>query len=70
MKYCLIKDRGDFTFIIFAIYILVSINQINRLHLLSWGHAVALLVEALCYGPEGREFDSRCGHVIFFFRFS
>jgi hypothetical protein len=23
------------------------------------GHAVALLVEALCYKPEGSEFDSR-----------
>jgi hypothetical protein len=24
-----------------------------------WGHAVALLVEALCYKPEGRGFESR-----------
>ena len=23
-----------------------------------WGHMVAQLVEALCYKPEGREFDS------------
>jgi hypothetical protein len=30
-----------------------------------WGHAVALLVEALCYKPEGREFDSRWGQRIF-----
>jgi hypothetical protein len=29
-------------------------------------HAVAWLVEALCYKPEGRRFDSRCGHSIFF----
>jgi hypothetical protein len=29
------------------------------------GHAVAQLVEALCYKPEGRGFDSRSGHWIF-----
>ena len=29
-------------------------------HLLTaWGHAVAHLVEALSYKPEGRRFDSR-----------
>jgi hypothetical protein len=28
------------------------------------GHAIALLVQALCYKPEGRGFDSRC-HWIF-----
>jgi hypothetical protein len=27
-----------------------------------WGHPVAQLVEALCYKPEGRGFDSRCCH--------
>jgi hypothetical protein len=27
--------------------------------------AVAYLVEALCYKPEGRGFDSRSGHWIF-----
>jgi len=27
-----------------------------------WGHAVAQLVEALRYKPEGRGFDSRCCH--------
>jgi hypothetical protein len=26
---------------------------------LIWGHAVAELVEALCYKPEGRGFESR-----------
>ena len=26
------------------------------------GHAVVQLVEALCYKPEGRGFDSRWGH--------
>jgi hypothetical protein len=30
------------------------------------GHAVAQLVEALCYKPEGRGFKSRWGHWIFF----
>jgi hypothetical protein len=28
-------------------------------YLIPWGHAVAQLVEALRYKPEGREFDSR-----------
>jgi hypothetical protein len=27
-----------------------------------WGHAVAQLVEALRYKPEGRGFDSQCCH--------
>ena len=31
------------------------------------GHAVAQLVEALRYKPEGRGFDSRYRHLIFFF---
>ena len=29
---------------------------------LNWGHAVAQLVEALRYKPEGRWFDSRWCH--------
>jgi hypothetical protein len=29
------------------------------------GHAVAKLVETLCYEQEGGEFDSRWGHLIF-----
>ena len=29
---------------------------------LKLGHAVALLIEALLYKPEGRGFDSRCYH--------
>jgi hypothetical protein len=33
----------------------------------SWGHAVAYMVEALCYKPEGLGFDSRRGHWIFQF---
>jgi hypothetical protein len=33
-----------------------------------WGHAVAHLVEALRYKPEGREFDSRWCHWNFSFR--
>jgi hypothetical protein len=32
-----------------------------------WGHAVAELVEALCYKSEGRGFDCRWGHWIFQF---
>ena len=31
-----------------------------------WGHAVAQLVEALCYKPGGRGFDFRWCHWIFF----
>ena len=31
-----------------------------------WGHAVAQLVEALRYRPEGRGFNSRWCHWIFF----
>jgi hypothetical protein len=31
----------------------------------TWGHAVAQLVEALGYKPEGRGFDSRWCHWIF-----
>jgi hypothetical protein len=27
---------------------------------------LALMAEALCYKPEGRGFDSLCGHLIFF----
>jgi hypothetical protein len=30
--------------------------------IMSRGHAVAQLVEALRYNPEGRRFDSRCCH--------
>jgi hypothetical protein len=29
------------------------------------GHAVAKMVEALCYKPEGRRFESRLGYSIF-----
>jgi hypothetical protein len=36
----------------------VTIHKTNAL--LSRGHAVAWLVETLCYKPEGRGFDSRC----------
>ena len=32
----------------------------------TWRHAVAHLVEALRYKSEGRGFDSRCCHWIFF----
>jgi hypothetical protein len=32
---------------------------------INYMHAVILLVEALCYKPEGRGFESRWGHWIF-----
>jgi hypothetical protein len=35
-----------------------------------WGHAVAQLVEALCYKPEGRGFDSRWYHWNFSLTYS
>jgi hypothetical protein len=35
---------------------------IYRRNLLPWGYAVAQLVEALHYKPEGRGFDSRWSH--------
>jgi hypothetical protein len=34
-------------------------------YLISCGHAVACLVQTLCYKPEGRGFDSWRGHWIF-----
>jgi hypothetical protein len=34
-------------------------------NIIIWGHAVALLVEALCYKPEGSGFDSLRSHWIF-----
>jgi hypothetical protein len=39
--------------------------HISYTHILLLGHAVAQLVETLCYKPEGREFNSQCGHWIF-----
>jgi hypothetical protein len=38
------------TFFTFLLFVCIFISQ---------GHAVAQLVEALCYKPEGRGFDSR-----------
>jgi hypothetical protein len=38
-----------------------TILYLSLLHV-STGHAVAHLVEALCYKPEGRGFDSRWSH--------
>jgi hypothetical protein len=37
-------------------------KEINRSHYIAKGHAVAQLVEALRYKPEGRRFDSRWCH--------
>ena len=44
----------------------VIIREFYVCTLLSWGHAVSKLVEALRYKPEGRGFDSRWCHWIFF----
>jgi len=49
--------------------ILVTFPRLPRFRLAflsDRGHAVAQLVEALRYKPEGREFDSRWCHGIFF----
>jgi len=42
-----------------------SKNKFPRSITVHLGHAVAQLVEALCYKPEGRGFDSRWCHWIF-----
>jgi hypothetical protein len=39
-----------------------SLSLIYSHYKVSWGYAVAQLVEALRYKPEGRGFDSRWGH--------
>jgi hypothetical protein len=41
-------------------------EDFDLLELAQRGHAVAQLVEALRYKPEGRRFDSRWCHWIFF----
>jgi len=52
-------------FVILSIlYTLTFIKLLTHI-LLMWGHAVAQLLEALCYKPEGRGFDSRWRHWIF-----
>jgi hypothetical protein len=33
-----------------------------KLFIMKVEHAVASIVEALCYKPEGRRFVSQCGH--------
>jgi hypothetical protein len=45
-------------------YVHACVREIEILGyiLLGLGHAVAQLVEALCYKPEGRGFDSRRYH--------
>ena len=47
--------------------ICAALTNIENLHfckqrIVKWGHAVAQLVEALRYKPEGRGFDSRWCH--------
>ena len=41
-------------------------DEITKCYYVSMGHAVAQLVEALRYKTEGRGFDSRLCHWIFF----
>jgi hypothetical protein len=64
MGWYLRKHTADFTLIypeLFAFYILSLV--IFSLHqYLEAGYAVAQLVEALRYKPEGRGFDSRSSH--------
>jgi hypothetical protein len=46
------------TLSVFSFHLALSINGVVRnfyFHISLWGHAV----EALCYNPEGRVFDSR-----------
>jgi hypothetical protein len=40
--------------------------NVKYIYIYIWGHAVAQLVEALRYKPEGRGFVSRWCHWIFF----
>jgi hypothetical protein len=40
-------------------------STLKSIYHIIWGHAVAWLVEALCYKPKGRRFHSRWGHWIF-----
>jgi hypothetical protein len=49
---------------LFCKYLMGSSIQIYKI---PRGHAVAQLVEALCYKPEGHGFDSRWGHWFFQF---
>jgi hypothetical protein len=49
-------------FVFCAVRVISKESRRLVLPITSWGHAVAQLVEALCYKPEGRGFDSRRGH--------
>jgi hypothetical protein len=49
------KKTLKWTVLLISIYSYLYVSQ---------GHAVALLVESLCYKLEGRGFESRC-HLIF-----
>jgi ABC-type enterochelin transport system permease subunit len=51
--------------IVTVVAVLTSIPNFLIGHLQNMGHMVAWLVEALCYKPEGRGFDSQRGHWIF-----
>jgi hypothetical protein len=46
---------------------LYKVKEIGALYVEVGAHAVAYLVEALCYKPEGRGFESRRGG---FFQFT
>jgi hypothetical protein len=50
----------DVTFALVHFFCLPSFGIFMGVHM--GGHAVAQLVEALCYKAEGRGFDYRCCH--------
>ena len=53
-----------------TMYTYVVLYYVYTVHMLCSGHAVAQLVEALCYKSEGRGFDSRWCHWNFSLTYS
>jgi hypothetical protein len=53
----MMADMGRYMRRLYSYLKIVSID--GTYSLLIWGHAVALLVEELCYKPAGRGFESR-----------
>jgi hypothetical protein len=49
----------------FCFYLVITIIFLIRSLLIRWGHAVAYLVEALCYKLEGHRFESRMRWIFF-----
>jgi hypothetical protein len=50
-------------------FLTFELNRISAVYVKNMGYLTVQLVEALCYKPEGRAFDSRWGHLNFFFGF-